>query len=70
MDKKDKQPGFSALGIATALGFTLVANIAVGLFLGRLLDSWLGWTPWASVLGIVLGMVSGLWAMYKKAVKW
>ncbi|SHI51104.1 AtpZ/AtpI family protein [Propionispora hippei] len=70
MNKKDKQPGFSALGIATTLSFTLVANIAVGIFLGRLLDNWLDCAPWASVAGIVLGMVSGLWAIYKKAVKY
>lgn len=70
MNKKDKQPGLSALSMATTLGFTLVGNIAVGIFLGRLLDNWLGCAPWASVAGIVLGMIAGLWAIYKKAVKW
>ncbi|WP_425058651.1 hypothetical protein SCACP_33080 [Sporomusa carbonis] len=68
MPGKDKGV-WSAFGLAGSIGLNMVANIAVGLFLGRWADSRLDSSPWATVAGIVLGMVAGLWATYKKIVK-
>lgn len=68
MRREDKNQVFSTLGIVGSLGFTMAASVAAGLFLGRAADHWLNTSPWFSIVGIVLGMVSGLWAMYKKAI--
>jgi F0F1-type ATP synthase assembly protein I len=38
------------------VGFEMVAPIGLGLAL----DYWLGWTPWATVAGAILGFVGGL----------
>ncbi|MGL5514744.1 MAG: AtpZ/AtpI family protein [Sporomusa sp.] len=66
----DKHQGiWSALSLAGSIGLSWAATIAVGLFLGRWADKYLGLFPWLTVAGIVLGMVTGLWATYKKIVK-
>lgn len=65
--KEDKKQLFDTLGTVGNIGFTMVSTVAVGLFLGRMADKWFESSPWFSVAGIVLGMISGLWAMYKKA---
>jgi len=51
------------------MGLSIVAAVAVGLFLGRLCDEWLAIYPWGAVSGIVLGMVAGIWATYKKVME-
>ena len=38
------------------IGLEMVAPIA----LGAALDYWLGWMPWATVCGAVLGLVGGM----------
>ncbi len=38
------------------IGLEMVAPIA----LGAALDHWLGWGPWATVCGAVLGLVGGM----------
>jgi F0F1-type ATP synthase assembly protein I len=65
--REDKNQILSTLGLVGNLGFTMVATIAAGLFLGHMADAWLSTSPWCSVVGIVLGMITGMWAMYKKA---
>lgn len=60
---------WSALGTASNIGLTMVATVAVGLFLGRWVDHYLETSPWFTVSGIVLGMLAGLWSTYKKIVK-
>ena len=67
MRREDKNQVFSTLGIVGSIGFTMVATVAAGLFLGRAADHWQNTSPWCSIAGIVLGMAAGLWAMYKKA---
>lgn len=66
MDKKDRQQLADAVTTAGIIGLNMVATIIVGLVLGRLLDDWLGIRPWATVGGIVLGMLAGLWAAFKR----
>ena len=47
------------LGKALALsqiGMEMVTPIVVGL----VIDNWLGWIPWTTVAGAVLGLIGGL----------
>lgn len=39
------------------IGFEMAAPIGIG----ALLDSWLGWSPWATVVGAVFGLIGGLY---------
>lgn len=57
-------------GISTAatIGFYMMSAVVVGILLGRMVDGYLGSGPWATVIGIVLGMITGMWAIYKKVV--
>ncbi len=66
MGKEDKHQLLDALGIVANIGASMVATIAVGLFGGRWLDEQLSTTPWLTAIGIILGMVAGLWSVYKR----
>lgn len=65
----DKRQIFSALGMAASFGFNMAASVAVGLVLGRYLDDKLDWYPWATIVGIVFGMITGLWSIYKRVMR-
>ena len=66
MKQDDKKQLFVALGIASNIGFILVANLIVGLCLGRVADYLLEISPWGTVAGIVAGSIAGLHSTYKK----
>jgi ATP synthase protein I len=66
VDKQDKRQLLDAFSIAASTGLSMVATVAVGLFLGRWLDAELGTAPWLTGIGIILGMFAGLWGVYKR----
>lgn len=45
----------------TNLGWTLVASVALGVFVGRWADKHFGTEPWFLLLGSVLGIAVGLY---------
>ena len=47
-------------GVAYRVLVDMIAGLLVGGFLGYWLDRWLGWTPYALVIGLVLGFVAGV----------
>jgi hypothetical protein len=53
----------------TSLG--LEFGLAVGLFLlgGRWLDATLGWTPWGTMLGALLGVAAGMGLLIRAALR-
>ena len=69
MRDNDKRQMVNALGLVGGIGLHMAVSVAVGLFAGRMLDGWLNIAPWGAVVGIVAGMLSGLWATYKKLVR-
>ena len=38
----------------------MIAGLLVGGFLGYWLDRWLGWTPYALIVGLVVGFAAGV----------
>lgn len=67
MKQEDKRQLLEALGTVGNVGIGMVAAAAVGLIGGRLIDNWLDSGPWATVIGVFLGLISGLWSAYKRA---
>ncbi len=68
MRDEDKRQLFNAISIVGNISFSMVAAVVVGIFLGRQFDNWLGIGPWGTVGGIVLGMISGLWATFRRVM--
>lgn len=65
-EKHNKQSWVTAVGMATSIGFILVSCLGAGLMLGRLADTYFSVGPWGTIIGILLGMISGMWATYKR----
>ena len=53
------------LTLITEIGFTMVANIFLGLFIGNKIDQWLDKSPLFLFLFIVLGIFSGINMVYR-----
>jgi F0F1-type ATP synthase assembly protein I len=66
---EDKRELLAAAGMVGNIGLGMVATAAVGFFGGRYIDDWLGSTPWATIIGSILGMFTGLWSAYKQVTK-
>lgn len=59
---------FSGLNTVTTISFYLVSSVVAGILLGRWIDGYFGSQPLVTMIGIVLGMISGMWAIYKKVL--
>lgn len=66
MKDEEKRQLWNAVGMVGSLGLSMAASVAVGLFLGRFADERLGSGPWGAIIGIVLGMLAGILAVYKR----
>ena len=61
--KKEEEP-LSASRLA-GVGFSLFANVIVGLLLGLAANKYLGWS-WAVPVGVVVGFVAGFMSMFRQ----
>jgi len=57
------------LSLITEIGFTMAANIFLGLFIGNRLDQWLNTSPVFLFIFIILGFFSGLKLVYALIMK-
>jgi ATP synthase protein I len=61
------------LGKAMGTGFRvtseLVAGVLVGGFIGWWIDRWLGSSPFALLIMVMIGMVAGFWNVYRIAAR-
>jgi hypothetical protein len=68
--KKDASPGERALwGDLMGLGMVFPIAIAAGFFLGRWLGARLGWPRTGMAVGLVWGVATGFWELYKTTVR-
>lgn len=58
--KQDDAARGRAMGIAFRIATDMVAGVAVGGFLGWLLDQWLGTAPILLIVFLILGIAAGL----------
>ena len=54
----------------TSLGLILPSSIAVGLFIGYILDKALGTRPWLLLVFLVLGTASGIYNLLRGLSHW
>ncbi len=62
---KTKQTG--EIGAAMRISVDLVSGLVVGVFIGWLLDRWLGTGPWLLILFFILGSAAGIRNVFKTA---
>jgi F0F1-type ATP synthase assembly protein I len=60
-----RDPLLVNLGLTSQIGLTMVASILVGLYVGHRLDQWSGGGHLWMVVGVLLGVASGFWGVYK-----
>ena len=66
MDKNsDWQKIAQAFGMLTLLGITVIVNIAVGFWLGSLLDKLIGSDLIFKITGLIIGVFSGFYSDYR-----
>lgn len=66
MDKNsDWQKIAQAFGMLTLLGITVIVNIAVGFWLGSILDKLIGSDLIFKITGLIIGVFSGFYADYR-----
>lgn len=65
----DKRQLLAAFGMVGNIGLTMAAAAAVGLFGGQFIDDKLDSSPWFTIIGILLGLISGMWSAYKRVVE-
>jgi len=70
MMSKPEPPRFRKLAELSSLGLMLPSSIAVGLFLGYVLDRWLGTHPWLLMIFTLLGVASGFLSLLKGLKKY
>ena len=58
-DKEDRKEIRRALSFWMQIGPTIIACVAIGVFIGRLLDNLLGTSPWLLLVFTVLGAAAG-----------
>jgi ATP synthase protein I len=69
MSGEPRRPDLRRLAELSSVALILPSSIAVGLFMGYLLDRWLGTAPWLLLILTVLGIVSGLLSLFRSLKK-
>jgi ATP synthase protein I len=49
----------------SAVGLALVLSTVLGLWGGRVLDGWLGTSPWLTLVGLLLGIAAGFVNLFR-----
>lgn len=59
----------AALGHASGIGFQFAAAVLVGLALGWLVDQAAHTTPWALLVGLIVGIAAGAYGAVRLAMR-
>ena len=68
-NKNQRNAFVLALAHFTQIAITIVACVAVGIFLGWLLDRYLGTSPWLLLVFTLLGIVAAFKSIFEFAKK-
>jgi ATP synthase protein I len=67
--KKPLSETVRQLGALSTVGFSFVLAVGLGVWLGLVVDRWLGTSPWGFFLFFVFGLVAGVLNVYRTAGK-
>ena len=65
MEKKPSPSVLGSLGALSGMGFTIAIPIAVGAIAGNYLDGLIHTKPLFILLGLLLGLISGIYGAYR-----
>ena len=69
-DNKEQRDGFlQSFSFLSQIGITIIACVAVGILLGKFLDSLLGTSPWLLLVFTLLGIASAFKSIIDQAKK-
>ncbi len=68
--KDDQASLWRQLAGLSSLGITFGASIAIGAFIGIVLDRWLETSPWLTILFFVFGVAAGFFNLLKDLKRW
>ncbi len=63
----DRRRWIRQVGVLSGVGLTLVISTVLGLYGGRVLDRWLGTSPWLMLVGLLLGIAAGFLNLFRAA---
>jgi ATP synthase protein I len=63
--RKSRADTVRTLGALSTVGLSFVLAIVLGAWFGRLLDSWLGTSPWLFIVFFFLGLAAGILNVYR-----
>jgi len=66
--QKDNKELFDGFNTAATISLYMASSVVAGILLGKLADGYFGSQPWATIAGIILGMIAGMYTIYKKVV--
>lgn len=61
---EDKKSLLKTLGMVSSMGISVALAIAIGVFVGLQLDSWLGTRPWFFFIFLFFGIAAGFRNIY------
>jgi F0F1-type ATP synthase assembly protein I len=67
--RKSRSDAWRAIGTLSTVGLSFVLAIVLGAWFGRVLDTWLGTSPWMFVLFFFLGLAAGVLNVYRTTSK-
>jgi len=56
---------FKAMSLITTMGVSIVSCVGIGVFVGWLLDRWLGTEPWLILIFSLLGVVAAFKTIFE-----
>ncbi len=62
MRRKNRNP-LQSMALMSGILSQLVGSILIGIFAGRWLDRWVGTEPLFLIIGLLLGLATGVFAM-------
>jgi ATP synthase protein I len=63
MDEERKRL-IKSLGMISTMGISVAVAIIIGVYVGRLLDRWLGTDPWFFFIFLLFGIIAGFRNIY------
>ena len=70
MPGKSRAEMMRAIGALSTVGLSFVLAIVLGAWFGRVLDRWLGTSPWLFVLFFFFGLAAGILNVYRITSKY